>query len=392
MQWVNRATEREKYYINGEFYRIRDDYKNAIETYKFLSTLYPDDFTAHNNLAFIYQSTRQYEDAAQELNELERLVPKNWYFYQNRGLNSCGMGKFDEAIENFNRALDANQTQYWSNVGLGAAYLMKDMREESKAQFEKLTAQDDNWKSIGEGWLGMFNLFIGKNDQALLHFQNSIHIHQRIERKSAEAWAYLMESDILKRKGNSEAYLNSLKKSEKIWPSGRMKTELGVAYLSLNNVKAAEAILQELEKLSYEEKTQKNLAYLNWLKGEVDCFRGNYFEAIANLESARSMLDELGMRISLCKAYVQTKSFEKAIAGYQYILNHQYATLFDAYPTFWPLSHYWLAQIYEKKGDRVSAINYYQTFLQIWREADQDLPELIDARSKLVKLQIRSAK
>ncbi len=255
------------------------------------------------------------------------------------------------------------------------------------AQFEKLTTQDDNWKSIGEEWLGIINLYIGKNEQALSHFQNSRHIYQRIERKSAEAWTYVMESDIFRRKGDSKACLDALKKSEKIWPTGRLKTELGIAYISFNNFKATENVLQELEKLASEEKTQKNLAYFNWLKGEIDYNKGNYFEAIRNLESAKSLLDELDIRVSLNKAYFKTNNYGKAIAGYKYIQYHQYATLFDGYPTLWPLSHYWLGKIYEQTGDTSEAINYYQKFLHIWREADKDLPELIDAKSKLVKLQ-----
>ena len=64
----------------------------------------------------------------------------------------------------------------------------------------------------------------------------------------------------------------------------------------------------------------------------------------------------------------------------------------DFLPTFfyWPVavvkSHYWLGLAYEQKGSKAEAIKEYQTFLNIWKDADFDSPELKDAKSRLSKL------
>jgi len=49
-------------------------------------------------------------------------------------------------------------------------------------------------------------------------------------------------------------------------------------------------------------------------------------------------------------------------------------------------------QIYEKKGDNQLAIQNYEKFLDLWKDADEDLPDLIDAKKRLAKLKEMSNK
>ena len=58
----------------------------------------------------------------------------------------------------------------------------------------------------------------------------------------------------------------------------------------------------------------------------------------------------------------------------------------------YPRSFYLLGQIYEKMGNLKLAIDNYETFLDLWKDADDDLPELIDAKARLAKLKRISVK
>ncbi len=51
-----------------------------------------------------------------------------------------------------------------------------------------------------------------------------------------------------------------------------------------------------------------------------------------------------------------------------------------------PRGFYLLGKIYEKKGDQKLAIENYERFLDLWKEADEDLPDLMDAKARLAKL------
>ncbi|MFQ5653093.1 MAG: tetratricopeptide repeat protein, partial [bacterium] len=51
-----------------------------------------------------------------------------------------------------------------------------------------------------------------------------------------------------------------------------------------------------------------------------------------------------------------------------------------------------LGKIYEKKGDKQRAIENTEKFLDLWRDADSDLPDLIEAKKRLARLKDISVK
>ncbi len=58
----------------------------------------------------------------------------------------------------------------------------------------------------------------------------------------------------------------------------------------------------------------------------------------------------------------------------------------EEYSYVYPLSFNLLGKIYEKKGDTQLAIQNYEKFLDLWKDADEDLQDLIDAKKRLARL------
>jgi len=50
----------------------------------------------------------------------------------------------------------------------------------------------------------------------------------------------------------------------------------------------------------------------------------------------------------------------------------------------YPLVHYHLAQAYERKGQQDQARAEYERFLQDWKDADADIPEVVHASRALL--------
>jgi tetratricopeptide (TPR) repeat protein len=86
----------------------------------------------------------------------------------------------------------------------------------------------------------------------------------------------------------------------------------------------------------------------------------------------------------LAQAYQRNGETDKAITEYERLINFDpnQADRFLIHPKY----HYRLAKLYEEKGENQKAIQGYQKFLIIWKNADDDLPEKIDAQKRLARL------
>ena len=54
------------------------------------------------------------------------------------------------------------------------------------------------------------------------------------------------------------------------------------------------------------------------------------------------------------------------------------------------ITHYYLGQAYEESGWTDKAIEQYETFLDIWKNADSGLTSVEDARTRLARLKSES--
>jgi tetratricopeptide (TPR) repeat protein len=77
------------------------------------------------------------------------------------------------------------------------------------------------------------------------------------------------------------------------------------------------------------------------------------------------------------RIYQRKGEFNKAIAEYERLITIDPGSKDRRF--IYPKFHYRLAKLYQEKGLSAKAISQYEKFLDIWKDADKDLPELIDA-------------
>jgi len=83
------------------------------------------------------------------------------------------------------------------------------------------------------------------------------------------------------------------------------------------------------------------------------------------------------------QAYLGERKGAEAASEFQKILDHRgWSPLSPLYP----LAHLGLARAAVLQGDPTKARKSYQDFLALWKDADADLPILIEAKKEYEKL------
>jgi tetratricopeptide (TPR) repeat protein len=88
---------------------------------------------------------------------------------------------------------------------------------------------------------------------------------------------------------------------------------------------------------------------------------------------------------SLALAYYEAGDLEKAREEYERIIALTYGRLY--YGNIYVNSHYMLGKIYQDNGLNKKALEHYRRFVDLWREADHDFPEIVDAKKQVTALQ-----
>jgi serine/threonine protein kinase len=83
------------------------------------------------------------------------------------------------------------------------------------------------------------------------------------------------------------------------------------------------------------------------------------------------------------QAWLQKRDGHEAAAEFRSILDHRGRTHWQI---FWPLAHLGLARALALNGDTQAARHAYQDFFAVWKEADADLPILLEAKKESERL------
>ena len=136
------------------------------------------------------------------------------------------------------------------------------------------------------------------------------------------------------------------------------------------------------------------------LEGEVALGEGFYREAIQKFRQATPpnpfYVTFQGpytipiIRDGLARAYYATGDLDKAITEYRRLITFdpESKERFLINPKY----HYRLAKLYEEKNWPGLAIQEYEKFLEIWKDADKHLPDMLDTKARLAKLEEMAAR
>lgn len=145
---------------------------------------------------------------------------------------------------------------------------------------------------------------------------------------------------------------------------------------------AAQAQAQNDEAVKrYPKFTIVNEVYLPLIRAAIELQRGNRTQAIQMLQavSRYESVSFYYQNYLRGQAYLGERNGVAAASEFQQILDHR-----GWYPLspLYPLAHLGLARAAMLQGDITKARKSYQDFLALWKDADADIPILIEAKKE----------
>jgi tetratricopeptide (TPR) repeat protein len=436
LEFAYRLSDRERYQITADFYSDSEKtYDKAIEAFKELLDLYPEDTRANHNLGRLFNFLEQWDESirrlevavkyktefvgtytilascyrAQEMYEKARETLE--YYITNfkdegnirRALASLYMeqGELDIALAEADKAFILEPDAFGNFLRKGDIYLFKGDLGKAEQQYQKLMNLRE---PAAQAWslqrLALLYKLQGKFEQAKKISLQAVELAMRFGQKMWISRFRWLLADINYASGNPEIALkeyeqalNIARESDDIFIIRVSLHAKGLAFLKMKNIDEAQRIADGLKKVIEEGLNEDIMRLYHHLAGCIELEKENFSLAKEQFEKAIS-LDPYGPLArdaiflnSLAKTYFQTGDLEKAIREYGLIVN--LTTGRREAGDIYAKSFYMLGKIHEQQGDTAKAIEHYEKFLSLWKDADPGIAEMEDAKKRLAGLKIQ---
>jgi len=157
-------------------------------------------------------------------------------------------------------------------------------------------------------------------------------------------------------------------------------------YSACDDLGQAQSLLEDLRK-QYPKSTLVNSMFDPIVRAEQERSRGNLDQAVQLMESVRPY--DFGLLVGITNNYMRGSLYLKqrrgneAAAEFKKIIDNPGI---DPFSPARPLAHLCLGRALAITGDTAGARKAYQDFFALWKDADPDLPVLVEAKKEYEQL------
>jgi serine/threonine protein kinase/tetratricopeptide (TPR) repeat protein len=382
----DRASEREKLYITSHYYADSGQLDKGITALELYRQTYPRDPIPFTNLANVYNTLGQFDNALQNAKQSVELSPDNLSGFENLALAYLGLNRLDEA-----RAMLKTALQLKMDGGVNIMLASLDWAQGKDAETEK-DLQNASGNPDGEvavlnfrasvaasrGQVRRAREYARKEQDALdrLHLQGRANVD--IDLANFEALI-----------GNRNEAINHANEALRNSRTFNVLWNAGVAFAAAGQEQRALSIADEIQRTRPNDTIAQNVAVpmtqaIVHLKPATPT-KGAPEKAIDLLNTAALYTRaSSGVLYARGLAYQQSGRYAEAVQDFQKILDWR-ALHGPDYMT--PAAQLELGRVYRKQGDTAKARIAYQDFLAAWKDADPDVPLLLQAKAEYAKLQ-----
>lgn len=387
---LERLTEKEQLLIQAMIPAYRENRNLAAIKYNVYTRKYPDDSGGWNNLGHNYLMIKRWEDAIDAFQKSLKIYPNQANALINLATCYNALEDYRQAINYYQQAVNI-QPNYLliSNINseIGFAYVKIGNFQKAKEIFETMFTGDNSHKAIGHRHIALFNMYLGKYSTAINHLTDSIFLYKSLNWFLSEFRNRLFLIEIYLTQENTSALNSEISTIEEIYNNNTLDPlwllYIGKFYSRLGLINKANIVLKYIsDRLNESSRVDKSAFYL--LQGEIELAKKNYLKALELFEMGNKVKEDNYSLESIAHCYYKSGNLDNALLKYKLLISRK--QLGWEPQQYWIFAHYHLGKIYEEKGDMENAILYYKNFLDIWEEADRDLPIYIDAKGRLAKI------
>ncbi len=397
----------------ASYYQGRNQFPEALQTINRVFDLDPDRGTALNLAASIYTDMGNFEKAAEYFKKYISVSPGEPNPHDSLGVLYFQMGRLDDAVNSFKQAL-AIKPEFGSGMSIAFIFAVKGDYVEAMRWIDQhiQTTSLQSLKSQGLIFRSIFRHLLGRYEQSLADINRGKESTKSTGSLDLYSLFILMNTWFLYERGeielgreNGKANFDSIKEAQPHLISLHTLvynlTE-GFFDVAEGKIDAAKTRFDTAESLFPSASLQAPFwapqakRTLSLLQAEILLAQDSAEEVVKVMEKAEPLetptLYSADMFLHnlpfiqdvLARAYAKKGDLDEAIAEYERLIT------FDPEGKWRRLVHpkyfYRMAKLYEQKGNRAKAIQKYEKFLNLWKDADPGLPVTEDAKKRLAGL------
>ena len=354
--------------------------------------------TYYNQLAYIYNEMGDLDKAIEAANKLIQLAPEEANSYDTRGDIYALNGKLELAIKNYEKAVEKDPNFATSSHKLTQAYLFSREYPKAEEMIKKaMTSENEHIRTTARTVSAFIPIFQGKFEQALSVLDEGI---QADRKEQLEGWyeankhnlklfIYLEKNDLDQALNELEALTEIQKKLDPEDPI-KLRNGYAVIWVMRGQFTEADQVLRSWRQ-DIDEKDLPAMREYWRVLGFVELIKGNAEVAIAHFKRGiwEGSMPLFPIHYFLGLAYLENDQPEEAVKVLDKVIL-RYDEARTQFPVWSVKAHYTLGLAYQRTGQNKEAIEQYQEFLNYWKDADPDIPEVEDAKSRLSQLKIKS--
>ena len=338
--------------LNASYMHLQLDYNSALQLYLEIVEKHPEYVHVYNHIGYLYAKMGLFKESEKYFKKYLELAPDQLNPYDSLSEIYVLTGKYHEAIELINRALDLSKTlKQHQNYIETSLYLNLADAYQHLGQYQNAVQTSER----------AFDVALDDNSRQRVS-QHRFHLFRELEQIDN------MENELREIKGRGDPNQNLL-----------MEGILSIEKRNFGESLKKLLLLQNRSNEEFDTNVKRNLLYLSgYLEAELNYKSGFYNEAAELFKVSAATLGDTAHAFPVyLKRYIalgEAGNYREAIAG----LN----SLHSINP-----NHPWIllqtGKLYISRGKNQEALVYLEYLRDLWKNADPDTPIMNEINSMM---------